>query len=123
MPFKQGHSFGVRFSSDNQPEKNGYPKGVKNRGTIVKKILEMEVKLPQDAFDKLKVIYPSIEQQMTTEEMMTIIQTANAITKGDTSAYKALMDSAYGAPKQEVDGVTNNIFLSFDKQDEKIGDE
>jgi hypothetical protein len=103
MPFKPGNSVGRQFTQENQPEKNGRIAGTQNRSTIARKILEMNVKLPQEAFEKLKAIYPTIEQQMSAEEMMTIIQTSNAITKGDTNAYKAIMDSRYGAPKNEID--------------------
>jgi hypothetical protein len=102
MP-KGENSISTRFSSAYQPKSNGHPKGVKNRSTIAKMVLAIDVKLPDEAFEKLRTIYPEIKQNMTAEEMMTLIQVSNAITKGDTNAYKAIMDSCYGAPKQDVE--------------------
>jgi len=91
----------VQFSSDNQPENNGRKPGIKNRSTIIKQIFTMVGVLPDEMYNALKEVIPSIEQQMTLEEILSIAQIAQGM-KGDTSAYKAVMDSAYGAPKQEV---------------------
>jgi len=48
---------------------------------------------------------------MTIEEMGTIIQADKMIRSKDSIAYRALMDSAYGAPKQEME-VKANVNLS-----------
>lgn len=79
---------------------SGRPPGV-SRATIAKKVLQMQCELPDQAFEQIKKIYPDIEKRMSAEEMATIVQITNAISKGDTNAYKAIMDSAYGAPKQD----------------------
>lgn len=102
MPFEIGNEIGNRFSSDNQPETQGRPLGVKNRSTIARKILEMSAIMPDETFEQLKQAFPDIEQRMTTEEIATIVMLGAAIAKKDVNAYKAIMDSAYGAPKQEV---------------------
>lgn len=85
----------------------GKPVGAKNRSTIARKVLEMRGILPTATFEKLKEVYPELTQNMTAEEMATLVQLVNAITKGDTNAYKAIFDSAYGMPKQgvEVEGL------------------
>jgi hypothetical protein len=57
--------------------------------------------LPDEMFAKIKESFPDIEQRMTAEEIATLVILGAAITKGDYNAYKAIMDSAYGAPKQE----------------------
>ena len=91
---------------DKRPEdinRTGRPKGSKNRTTIVRMILEQDASFPEKVFKRLKEIYPNIEKQMSVEEIMTIIQAKKAITKGDTQAYKALMDSGYGFPKHEFE--------------------
>jgi len=103
MPFEPGHEHGVRFSADYQPDSNGRPKGVKNRSTIARKVLEMTALMPDDTFAQLKASFPNIEQRMTTEEIATLVMIGSAIAKKDVNAYKAIMDSAYGAPKQEVE--------------------
>lgn len=82
--------------------REGRPKGTKNRSTIARKILEMSCVLPKNNFEKLKELYPEIAFNMTIEEVMTIIQANKAITKQDTAAYEKLLDSAYGKPAQDL---------------------
>jgi hypothetical protein len=92
-----------------QPGQSGNPAGkipgTKNRSTIARKVLEMRAMFPKEKMEALRLIYPEICEQSTVEEMMTIVMASQAIEKGDTNAYKALQDSAYGAPKQEVTGL------------------
>lgn len=99
-PFKPGES----------GNPNGRPLGSKNRSTIAKKWLEIEI-------DEINPLTGEIEK-LSLEDLITLQQIKQA--KGTTlepasSAYKALMDSAYGAPKQEVDnkvsGAINIISL------------
>lgn len=92
---------------------NGRPKGP-SRTTIAKRVLEMQSILPDKIFEKLKELYPGLQQKMTSEELATIVQISNAISKGDTAAYKAVMDSAYGAPKQEIATTVNDVTDDFD---------
>lgn len=82
---------------DANPEnrcKTGKPKGTKNRSTIIKEALSLSFAIPDKDFKKLKAKYPDIDQSMTVAEIMTITQTAKAIDKADTAAYKAVMDYA-----------------------------
>ncbi len=81
---------------------NGRPKGSLNRSTIVRKFLATGAVLPKDMFQKLAEVFPKVKEKLTAEELITLAQIARA-SKGDTHAYKALMDSAYGAPKQEIE--------------------
>lgn len=101
----------TQFSSEKQPENQGRPLGVKNRSTIARKILSMSAIMPDETFAQLKESFPDIEQRMTTEEIATIVMLGAAIAKKDVNAYKAIMDSAYGAPKQEVE-TNGNITLA-----------
>ena len=102
MPFQEGNTLGNRFSSDNQPDSQGRPLGMKNRSTIARKVLEMRALMPKETAEKLKEVHPEIEDNLTTEEIATIMIAANAM-GGDVKSYEALMNSAYGAPKQEID--------------------
>lgn len=86
---------------------NGRPKGSKNRSTIARRILEMATVLPKKSYETLFKVFPDIEKDLTVEEVMTLMQVAKAITDKDTGAYKTLMDSAYGAPKQDIEFVTD----------------
>lgn len=89
-----------------EPGKSGNPtgkkKGVLNRNTIARRVLAMIASLPEDKFDELKQIAPKMPKKMTMEEVMTLVQVKKAI-DGDNQSYKLLMDSGYGAPKQEID--------------------
>jgi hypothetical protein len=59
----------------------GRPKGKRNRSTILKELLDMNDQ-------ELKMHQAQIEK---------------AIELKDTNAYKAVLDSAYGAPVQQID--------------------
>ena len=101
MPFEPGNSVGVQFSTDNQPVNNGRPPGVRNRSTVARKVLDMLITIPDETYTTLQANFPDIAKQVTIEEYITMQQAVLA-TK-ETNAYKAVMDSAYGAPKQEIE--------------------
>jgi len=101
--FQKGNSIGNRFTSETQPEEKGRKAGVQNRNTIARKILALTRVYPTKELEELKKLYPEIDNSMTTEEMIYIIQADKAITDKDTPAAKFIIDSAYGAPKQEID--------------------
>lgn len=72
----------------------GRPVGSKNRSTIAKKWLQVE----QD----LKNPLTGDNEIMSQEDLMTLALIKKART-GDTQAYQKLMDSAYGAPLQQIE--------------------
>lgn len=109
MPFEPGNSVGVQFSADNQPLSNGRPPGVKNRATIARKVLDMLITIPDETFTTLQANFPDIAHQVTIEEYITMQQAV--IATKETNAYKAIMDSAYGAPKVEVKNTVVNAQL------------
>jgi hypothetical protein len=84
---------------------HGRPLGSRNRSTVARQILSIIAKYPDEVFADLLKLYPELQKEMTIEEMMTVVQADKAIRKQDTNAYKALMDSAHGAPKQEFEMV------------------
>ena len=73
---------------------NGRPKGSKNRSTIVRELLEYA--------SKQKNVLTGEEQTLTQEQAITLAMLLKA-GKGDVNAYKALMDSGYGSPVQQVE--------------------
>lgn len=93
IPFKQG---------DDDRRQIGRPVGAKNRSTIARKILEMKALIASERLDKLQEMYPDMTNEVTVEDVATIM-IAGAAMSGDVNAYKAIMDSAYGAPKQEIE--------------------
>jgi len=109
-----------------EPGKSGNPKGktpgTLNRSTIARQILQMAAIYPDKVFEQLKKQYPEISQRMTVEEVGTIIQADKMIRERDTAAYRAIMDSAYGAPKQEIDQtITGQIGIHITDKDAKLG--
>ena len=73
---------------------NGRPKGALNRSTIARKWLEVN--------QSLKNPLTGESETMSQEDLMTLALIKKA-REGDVSAYKALMDSGYGAPLQQVE--------------------
>ena len=84
---------GHEFKKGESGNPNGRPKGSLNRSTIVKKWLEV--------LESAKNPITGDEEKMSQEDIITLALIKKA-RKGDTQAYKALMDSGYGAPKQET---------------------
>ena len=72
----------------------GRPKGSRNRSTIAKRWLEVN--------QSLKNPLTGIEETMSQEDLMTLALIKKA-REGDVNAYKALMDSGYGSPIQQID--------------------
>jgi hypothetical protein len=101
---------------------NGRPKGVRNRSTIAREILAMKGAIPDEVFKSLKEIFPTLNNKMTIEEVMTISIANKAITESDVNAYKALMDSGYGAPTQQVEQTIEDKRTLSDNQIDKIID-
>lgn len=83
IPYKKGQSGNPK----------GRPVGSKNRSTIAKKWLSVE----QD----LKNPLTGEKENMSQEDLMTLALIKKA-REGDTQAYQKLLDSAYGAPLQQV---------------------
>ena len=72
----------------------GRPKGSRYRSTIAKHWLEVN--------QSLKNPLTGIEETMSQEDLMTLALIKKA-REGDVNAYKALMDSGYGSPIQQID--------------------
>ena len=73
---------------------NGRPKGSKNRSTIARRWMEVN--------QSLKNPLTSETELMSQEDLMTLALIKKA-REGDVAAYKALMDSGYGSPVQQIE--------------------
>jgi hypothetical protein len=78
------------FGKNNNANPKGRGKGVRNRSTILKELLSLN----------------------DNELKMHLAQINKAIIKEDTNAYKAVLDSAYGAPIQQIEQTNTEIDLS-----------
>ena len=94
------------FGKGNNANPNGRPKGSKNRATVARKYL--------DLISKQKNGLTGEVEELSQEEVITLSMLTKA-SKGDVNAYKAVMDSAFGQPKQTTD--TNLSVSDFDVKD------
>jgi hypothetical protein len=88
---------------------NGRPKGAKNRSTIARQWLEVN--------QNLKNPLTGEQETMSQEDLMTLALIKKA-REGDVAAYKALMDSGYGAPLQQVEQTITEVPLFPDVQED-----
>jgi hypothetical protein len=72
----------------------GRPKGSRNRSTIARQWLETT--------QKAKNPITGVEEILTQEDLGTLAM-VKKMREGDVSAYKELMNSAYGAPVQQIE--------------------
>ena len=84
----------TRFSSDNQPAGRGRPKGSKNRSTVLKAWLETKIEITNPFTNETETV--------TVEDDIVLALIAKA-RNGDVTAYKEIMDSAYGKIKEKQD--------------------
>jgi hypothetical protein len=87
----------------------GRPKGSKNRSTIARQWLEVN--------QSLKNPITGENETMSQEDLMTLALIKKA-REGDVNAYKALMDSGYGAPVQQIEQTNIEIPLFPDVQED-----
>jgi hypothetical protein len=97
------------FEKGESGNPSGRPKGAKNRSTIARYWLEVN----QD----LKNPLTGDTETMSQEDLMTLALIKKA-REGDVNAYKALMDSGYGAPVQQIEQTNTDIDLSGMSTDE-----
>jgi hypothetical protein len=88
---------------------HGRPKGSKNRSTIARRWLEVN--------QSLKNPITGENETMSQEDLMTLALIKKA-REGDVNAYKALMDSGYGAPVQQIEQTNIEIPLFPDVQED-----
>ena len=91
------------FKKGQSGNPKGRPKGRRNRSTIARELLELN--------QKLKNPLTGQDETMSQEYLMTLALIKKA-REGDVSAYKALMDSGYGAPVQQIEQQQTSIDLS-----------
>lgn len=91
------------FNKGESGNPNGRPKGSKNRSTIARQWLEVN--------QNLKNPLTGANETMSQEDLITLALIKKA-RDGDVNAYKALMDSGYGAPIQQIEQQQTTVDLS-----------
>jgi hypothetical protein len=90
----------TQFTSENQPEGRGRPKGSLSVKTTLKQLLAQEIdwKDLEGKPARLQALDAMIGEQIR-----------KAVKDGDTSAFTAIIDRLEGKPKQEIDQKTDSI--------------
>ncbi len=91
----------------------GYPKGQKNRSTILKEL--MEVILKQNGKPVANPLDPT-ESKITIEKAMQVKMIEKAL-KGDLNAYQLIMDTVYGKLTDNVSVQSTNRTVQFAEGD------
>jgi hypothetical protein len=84
----------IPFVKGQSGNPKGRPVGSKNRSTIAKKWLSVEQNQKNPLTNK--------DEDMSQEDLITLALIKKA-RKGDVQAYQKLLDSAYGAPVQQIE--------------------
>ena len=84
----------IPFVKGQSGNPKGRPKGSKNRSTVAKKWLAVEQNQKNPLTNK--------DEDMSQEDLITLALIKKA-RKGDVQAYQKLLDSAYGAPVQQIE--------------------
>jgi len=83
---------------------NGRPKGARNRSTIARKWLNVMSKVTNPLTQE--------EEEMNQEDLITLALIKKG-RNGDVAASKAVLDSAYGQPKETVDVSTDAPSIDY----------
>jgi len=84
----------IRYKKGQSGNPKGRPKGSKNRSSVARKWLALEQNKNNPITD--------VEEILSQEDLMTLALIKKA-REGDATSYQKLLDSAYGAPVQQVE--------------------
>ena len=93
-----------QFKKGQSGNPKGRPKGVRNRSTVAKEILN----LISEGTNPI-----TREQQDMSQEHLLYFALLKKARQGDVAASKAILDSAYGQPKETVDVSTDAPTVDF----------
>ena len=99
----------IRYKKGESGNPKGRKKGSKNRSTIARNWLDVN--------QNLKNPLTGESETMSQEDLMTLALIKKA-REGDVASYKALMDSGYGAPLQQIEQNQTSVDLSDFTTDE-----
>ena len=95
-----------QFSKENQPKKNGRPKGSLNSKTILNKFLDCDI-TQQNPFTKK-------QEKIIVKELLNLVLIKKAI-EGDLNSYKEVMDRVEGkiADQKEINFTGDKVSINF----------
>lgn len=96
---------------------HGRGKGIPNRSTLVKTILESKAVPSEKIVKKLQKLYPSVFKKRSKKWVTQLVMTAKvaqkALEKGDVLAYKTLMDYAYKEENEPQNKIVNVNIIQY----------
>ncbi len=100
----------IRYKKGQSGNPKGRPKGSKNRSSVARKWLALEQNKNNPITD--------VEEILSQEDLMTLALIKKA-REGDATSYQKLLDSAYGAPVQQVEqtNIEQPLFPDVSKDD------
>lgn len=112
-----GKETGVPFTKENQPSPEAKSMGwlKKNKGPeLVKAIFDLAFQgNKRNRLKKAAAQYYGLDEKEVAVEMMLVFrQIEKAIQKSNTQAFTAVMDRAYGKPKEKIDHTTGGKPIS-----------
>lgn len=93
------------FPKGQSGNRAGRPKGARSRSAIIRQLLALKTTLPLKTLEQLQAVFPDLPQALCVEDVVTLLQIDQA-RRGDTRAYIALMDSAYGRVVKAVEPIS-----------------
>lgn len=87
---------GVKFSSENQPKNRRSRKGVPNRATVYKRLLEIKTKLPHPA-DATQELDVTLYEAAALGQIL-------AAQHGNAQSWKEIQDSLHGKQADKITG-------------------
>ena len=88
---------------DPRINRKGYPKGIKDKKSAIRSIIETNIETPEDLKKWLGKWKAHLPSSIRVEDMMVWMQVKKAISEQDTAAFKILMEMVYGKPKQGME--------------------
>lgn len=109
-----GNETGVPYSKENQPSPKAKSIGrqkAKFKRDAIRELLNLPYKFVPDSPIKKQLVsaFGNAILQMPVGEVMGLQQIQKAILKGDSQAFTAIMNQAFGMPKQEVETTERKI--------------
>jgi hypothetical protein len=100
----------IRYKKGQSGNPKGRPKGSKNRSSVARKWLALEQNKNNPITD--------VEEILSQEDLMTLALIKKA-REGDATSYQKLLDSAYGAPVQQIEqtNIEQPLFPDVSKDD------
>lgn len=116
MGFEPGNDLGKKFSSENQPERNGRPRkyvsDLKAQGYKLSEVNDAIQALMSMDLEELKDV--AVNPKATVLEVTIAMAIKKSIDRGSLYSIETLLTRVYGKPKEQMDLTSNGEKIKFD---------